>query len=105
MVINFFSSTGGCLSWPSQRFTLSRMFPAAGPSITKEISAAAPFSPRTRKLARRIWESGCDSQFLGTSATEAEPGAVMDEGEEAFVGIMDVSEAGGGDSNGALATR
>src|SRR3954447_5026091 len=104
MLRSFSSVTGGCFSWPSQRFTLSRIFPAAGPSITNEISAVAPFSPRARKLARRIWESGCDSQFFGTSATDAEPGAVMDEGDEAFVGIMEVSE-GGGDSKGALATR
>src|SRR6476619_8490436 len=101
MVINFFSSAVGCLISPSQRLTLSRMFPAAGPSITNEISALAPLFPRTRKLARRIWESGCDSQFLGTSATDAEPGAVIDEGDEAFVGSIELSGAAG-DSSGAL---
>src|SRR4051812_27383081 len=104
MLRSFSSVTGGCLIWPSQRFTLSRTFPAAGPSITNEISAVAPLSPRTRKLASRICESGWASQFFGISASDVEPGAVMDEGVEALVGITDASGEGG-DSKGALATR
>src|SRR6478609_5744011 len=107
MVINFFSSTGDCLICPSQRLTLSRIFPAAGPSITNEMSAVAPFSPRTRKLARRICDKGCASQFFGISAVAEEAGAVSDEaaGEEALVGIIEESDGGGGDSRGALETR
>ena len=54
---------GGCASCDNQRLTLSRMFPAAGPSVTNEMSATASFSPCTRKLACRICESGCGSQF------------------------------------------
>src|SRR6478735_523114 len=107
MLLSFSSVTAGCLIWPSQRFTLSRTFPAAGPSMTNETSAVAPFSPRTRKLAIRICESGCGSQFFGTSATFEEPGAVIDDadGDCAFVGIIDDVSGGGVDSRGALATR
>src|ERR1700745_4307972 len=107
MLLSFSSVTAGCLIWPSQRFTLSRTFPAAGPSMTKETSAVAPLSPRTRKLASRIWESGCGSQFFGTSATPVAPGAVIDEadGDDALVGIIIEVSGGGVDSSGALAIR
>src|SRR4051794_7989941 len=106
MLFSFSSVTGGCLIWPSQRLTLSRTFPAAGPSRTNEISAVAPFSPRTRKLASRICDNGWASQFFGTSAVLEELGALRDAtaGEEAFVGIIEAS-GGGVDSRGALATR
>src|SRR3954466_2541991 len=107
MLLSFSSVTAGCLIWLSQRFTLSRTFPAAGPSITNETSAVAPLEPRTRKLASRICESGCGSQFFGTSATLDALGAVNDEvdGEDALVGIIIAVSGGGVDSSGALATR
>ena len=64
-LIEFFSVTGGWPSCDNQRFTFSSTLPAEAPRLTNEMSATAPLSPLTRKLACRICESGCGSQFGG----------------------------------------
>src|SRR5947209_15815469 len=104
-LLSFSSVTGGWASWPNQRLTLSRTFPAAGPRTTKEISATAPLLPWTRKLAWRISEGGCASQSGGSAAVVAalDVAGAKAEGEEAFVGIA--ASGAGVLSSGALAMR